>query len=96
MNKTKSKIINLVPKKVDPDKMSHQQKKDELIKRLKELIIEIETGELLADQALLLFYKEDDTNFEVNPRLIGMYNTTAVFVCELGKSFFINGMMDYE
>lgn len=76
--------------------MSHQQKKDELIKSLKELIIEIETDELLADQAVLLFYKEDDTDFEVSPRLIGMYSTTAIFVCELGKNIFINGMMDYE
>lgn len=99
-NKDKSKsdnVFKLVPHEDNPDKLSSQQKRDELVDYLIELAALIDSGEVPADRAVLFFYKndEDGSGFQFSPRTIGMSNTQAIFLCELGKNIFINEMLDH-
>jgi len=87
----KNNVINLVPQKDDPDKMSSQQKRDEVVDYLIELAVKVEEGELPADQSVLIFYKrdEDDSGFQFSPRTVGLSNLQAISMCELAKDIFM-------
>lgn len=95
----KNNVINLSNKEPfeNSDNLSSEEKKDKVIDYLKEMIAKIETDELPADQAVLIFYKkdEDGSGFQFSPRTVGINNSYAITLLELSKEIFIREMLDY-